>query len=81
MASFVPEGHLRLVEPLEDVAVLSVLGRAAVLLDKTVDVFKACDDALVASRPTGGTWSMASRASTRSVRTAAVSRRWKSLVS
>jgi hypothetical protein len=42
------QGHLRLVEPLEDVAVLSVLGRAAVLLDKTVDVFKACDDALVA---------------------------------
>ena len=36
------------VEPLEEVAGLSVLGRVATLLDKTLDFLKARDDSLVA---------------------------------
>jgi hypothetical protein len=38
------------IEPLEDVAVLAVLRRAAMLFDKPLDLLEAGDDALLARR-------------------------------
>ena len=39
------------VEPLEDVAVLAVLGSVAVLLHEALDFLEACDDPFLPRRP------------------------------
>ena len=39
------------IEPLEDVSILAMLRRAAMLLDEALDLFKTRDDALLAVRP------------------------------
>ena len=41
------------VEPFEDIAVLAVLRRAAMLLDETLDLFEARDDPLFSRRSAG----------------------------